>query len=80
MHESICFDRRYYEQAARIGTLRADIMRIVREQEHRFQGIDATFSNNEHIIRITDSTLKTRRYVDEHLRLSPTCVAHQGAQ
>jgi hypothetical protein len=39
MHESICFDRRYDEQASRIGTLRADIMRIVREQEHRVQGL-----------------------------------------
>jgi uncharacterized small protein (DUF1192 family) len=44
MYESICFDRRYDEQASRIGTLRAAIERIVREQEHRSQGIDATLT------------------------------------
>jgi hypothetical protein len=31
-----------HEQALRIGTLSVDIMCIVREQEHRAQGLDAT--------------------------------------
>jgi orotate phosphoribosyltransferase len=31
--------------------LRADIMRIVREQEHRVQGLDATLTKNEQEVR-----------------------------
>jgi hypothetical protein len=31
-------------------------------------------SDGEHIIRTTDSTRKTRRYVGEHLCLIPACV------
>jgi predicted transcriptional regulator len=51
MHESICFDRRYDEQASRIGTLRAAIERFVREQEHRVQGLDATLAAIERFVR-----------------------------
>jgi hypothetical protein len=51
MHESICFDRRYDEQASRIGTLRAAIMRFVREQEHRVQGLDATLASIRSFLR-----------------------------
>jgi hypothetical protein len=30
--------------------------------EHRAQGLDATFTNNEYLIRITDITAKPRSY------------------
>jgi hypothetical protein len=38
--------------------------------EHRAQGLDATLSNNEHLIRTTDITANPRSYVGKHLSIT----------